>query len=193
MEARDIEQEEEIKTEERAENEAVVEERKETEMEAERKELIEERRQGEEIENLVRRLKGDWKVNVTVTKPDGSTSNGKGKIRTADLVSRKGIRGTLELNVDGGKRYFEDNLWAVDPITRKVHNYSVKSDGSVHDHVGAWRDANSLELHWEGTYQDRPLMEDYEYKWVSPKEIRVHKVDIAEGEQVFVSDYVLRR
>lgn len=193
MEARDIEHEEEMKTEERAENEAVVEERKEMEMEAERKEVIEERRQDEEIENLVRRLKGDWKVNVTVTKPDGSTSNGKGKVRTADLVSRKGIRGTLELNVDGGERYFEDNLWAVDPITRKVHNYSVKSDGSVHDHVGAWRDDDSLELHWEGTYQDRPLMEYYEYKWVSPKEIRVHRVDTAEGEQVFVSDYVLRR
>jgi hypothetical protein len=162
-------------------------------MGVEKNELIEEGRQDDEIENLVRRLKGDWKVNVTVRKPDGSTSNGKGKIRTADLLSCKGIRGTMELKVDGGKRYSEDNIWAFDPNTRKAHNYSVKSDGSVHDHVGQWKDDSSLELHWEGTYQNRPVMEDYEYRWVSPKEIRVHKIDSLEGEQVFVSDYVLRR
>jgi hypothetical protein len=155
--------------------------------------MIEERREDEEIENLVRRLKGDWKVTVTVNKPDGSISTGKGKVRTADLSSRRGIRGTMELNVDGGRRYSEDNLWAIDPNTRKVHNYSIKSDGSVHDHVGQWKDDSNLELHWEGTYHDRPVMEDYEYNWVSPKEIRVHKIDRSEGEEVFVSDYVLRR
>jgi hypothetical protein len=187
----------EAKTEEDVERESMVEEKAETEMKTEEsteaKEIVEEQQQDEETENLVKRLKGDWKVSVTRSKPDGSVSNGKGKIRTSDLISRKGIRGTLELNVDGGERYSEDNLWAVDPSTRKVHNYSIKSDGSVHDHVGEWKDDSSLDLHWEGTYQDRPVMEDYEYRWVSPKEIRVHKVDRSEGEEVFVSDYVLRR
>jgi hypothetical protein len=138
-------------------------------------------------------LKGNWKVNLTVSKPDGSTANGKGKAKAEDLPLRKGIRSSMDLNIEDRGRYFEDTLWGYDPNTKKVHSYSIKSDGSVHDHIGAWKDESNLELHWEGTYQERPVTEDYEYRWVSPKEIRVHKIDRSEGEEVFVSDYVLRR
>jgi hypothetical protein len=164
-----------------------------TEEESKREIMSEERSQAEELENLVRRLKGNWKVNVTVSKSDGTTSNGKGKARAADLPERRGIRSSMKLNVDGGQRYFEENLWGFDPYTRKVHSYAVKSDGSVHDHVGEWNGDDSLELHWEGIYEGKPATEDFEYKFVSPKEIRVRKVDKSEGQEVFVSEYVLRR
>lgn len=187
-ESRNLEEaERETRTEERAEEEI------KTEKQAEKEIRTEERAENEELENLVRRLKGDWKVKVTVNKSDGSTSSGKGKAKAVDLQSCKGIRSSMNLDVDGGQRYFEETLWGFDPYTRKVHSYAIKSDGSVHDHVGEWKDGDNLELHWEGIYEGKPAAEDFEYKFISPKEIHVHKVDKSEGQEVFVSEYVLRR
>jgi len=142
---------------------------------------------------LLGKLVGDWTVDFSGKMPDGSSLEGKGTARAIDLSMDRGVRTELRLDAPGMGAYHEDDLWSFDQWEKKMHLYSITSTGAVHDHSGRWKDDNTLELHWEGLYEDKPSTEDVVFTWVGENEIRAHEVDTSEGKPGPVFDYVMKK
>jgi len=142
---------------------------------------------------LLRRLVGDWTVDLTAKMPDGTSLKGKGTVRATELSMDRGIRSELQAGVPGMGAYHEDDLWGFDQWQEKIHFYSVTSTGAVHDHSGTWKDDKTLELHWEGLYEGKPATEDIVLTLVADNEIRVHEIDTSEGQPGPVFDYILKK
>jgi hypothetical protein len=145
-----------------------------------------------EIE-MLKRLVGDWSLELTAKMPDGSSLEGKGTARASELSLDRGIRTEIRAEIQGMGAYHEDDLWGYDQWEKKIHFYSVTSSGAVHDHSGTWEDDKTLHFRWEGLYEGKPSTEDVVMTWTGDNEVRVHEVDTSEGQQGSVFDYVLRR
>jgi len=103
---------------------------------------------GKEID-LLRKMIGNWTVDLKVKMPDGSMLKGRGTVKARELSMDRGVYTEVRLDVTGMGAYHEDDLWGFDEWERKMHFYSVTSTGAVHDHVGTWKNERTLEFHWE--------------------------------------------
>ena len=145
-----------------------------------------------EIE-MLKRLVGDWSVELTGKMPDGTSLKGNGTVRAIELSMDRGIRTEMRLDAEGMGAYHEDDLWGYDQWEKKIHLYSVTSSGAVHDHSGTWKDDKTLHLRWEGLYEGKPSTEDVVMTWTRDNEIRIHEVDTSEGQPGPVFDYILKK
>ena len=67
------------------------------------------------------------------------------------------------------------------------------SDGTVHDHAGGWKDADTLELHWQGREGGQEAKETITVAWESPDTVRIRSETTVDGKPGPVMDSVGRR
>jgi len=145
-----------------------------------------------EIE-MLKKLVGDWNVDLTAKMPDGTSLEGKGTARAMELSLDRGVSTEIRLDVPGMGAYHEDDLWGFDQWQKEMHLHSITSTGAVHDHTGAWRDDKTLEFRWKGVYEGKPATEHVIMTWTGDDEIRVHEEDTSDGQAGPVFDYTLKR
>jgi hypothetical protein len=150
-------------------------------------------KQPEELIRLIKKLVGDWKGEISVKIPDGSILKGSGTLKANEVVSGFGIQTEMKFDIEGFGKYEEADLWGYQRWEKKLHIYSITTSAAVHDHVGSWKDENTLEFSWEGLNEGKPSSEKVNLKWVSETEIQVHEVDYAEDKVAMELDYVFRK
>jgi hypothetical protein len=149
-------------------------------------------KQPKELE-LLKRLVGEWAVGIAMKTSDDKVFSGCGTMTAKEVASGFGVNTEFDMHIEGYADYLEHDLWSFDRWTGKVHLFSVTSSGAVHDHVGAWKDDETLALHWSGIYEDTQTVEDITLSWQSNDEIRIIETDSSEGKTSMTTEYVLKR
>ncbi|WP_214020845.1 hypothetical protein [Methanoculleus sp.] len=90
--------------------------------------------------------------------PDGNAMTGRGAATVLEVSRGYGIESVLAYTV-GGMPYEETDLWSYDRSRGMMHMFRVRSDGSVHDHTGRWKDAGTQEMHRRGVQEGREAEE----------------------------------
>jgi len=115
--------------------------------------MIQSMKQPKELEAL-KRLVGEWAIGIALKTSDGKLFSGCGVMTAKEAASGFGGSAELDIHIEGYYDYVEHDLWSFDRWTGKVHLFSVTSSGAVHDHVGVWKDDETLTLQWSGIYED---------------------------------------
>lgn len=141
---------------------------------------------------LLKRLIGEWTVGIAMKTADGKVVSGCGEM-TAVEIANSGINSEVNAHIEGYEDYYENNFWSFDQASGKVHLYSVTSEGKFHDHTGNWKDDNTLELNWRGTFEDQELEENVTAKWVTKDQIELKQTNYSQGKVSLTTDYVFKR
>jgi hypothetical protein len=92
-----------------------------------------------EVQKTVDAFKGHWKVDATLTLPDGTQAKGTAKID----CDKTALGSALACHFNGAfpqlGPHEESDLVAYDRGGKHVHFMAVSSDGEVHDHVCDWQ------------------------------------------------------
>ena len=97
------------------------------------------------------------------------------------------------MHIEGYDDYLENDLWSFDQASGKMHLFSITSEGDAHDHIGDWKDDQTLELKWKGSYEKEDLEENIVLKWVSKDQIEIKETFSSKGKTKLVVDYVFKR
>jgi hypothetical protein len=141
---------------------------------------------------LLKQLIGEWAVGIAMKIADGKVISGCGEM-TAVEIQGSGINSELNMHIEGYDDYFENDLWSFDRGTGKVHLFSVTSEGDSHDQVGDWKDDQTLELNWRGTYKDQYTEEQITANWVTKDQIELKETNYSKGKTLLTTDYVFKR
>ncbi len=141
---------------------------------------------------LLRQLIGEWSVGIALKTSEDKIVAGCGEM-TAVEIDNSGINSEINTHIEGYEDYFENDLWSIDAETRKIHLYSVTSEGEAHDHVGEWKDDGTLELKWRGTFEDQEMEEHIIAKWISRDQIELKETHYNSGKRLLTTDYVFKR
>ena len=141
---------------------------------------------------LLRQLIGEWSVGIAMKVSEDKIVSGCGEM-TAVEVENSGINSEIDTHIEGYEDYFENDLWSIDPATGKVHLYSMTSEGEAHDHIGEWKDENTLELKWRGTFEDQEQEEHILAKWISKDHFELKETNLSLGKILMTTDYVFKR
>jgi hypothetical protein len=141
---------------------------------------------------MLKRLKGDWNVEITAMMPDGSKANGEGRIAAEEIARGDGVHTRMSYIVAGGS-VEEEDLWSFDRWGKKVHVFSVTSDHNVHDHIGGWRDDATLEARWDGTMDGKDAAEALVMTWESPDRFRIHDTMYSDGKATIEAAFIATR
>ncbi|MCL5877157.1 MAG: hypothetical protein M1540_05030 [Candidatus Bathyarchaeota archaeon] len=147
-------------------------------------------KQPKEAEAL-KRLLGKWSVGVALKTADGKVVSGCGEMDAKETDSTINLE--VNTQIEGYEDYYENQLWTYDPVSGKVHLFSITSEGQTRDHVGKWVDDSTLELHWRGTYEDQDQEEHIVARWVSEDHIELKQTNYAQGKPLLTTDYVFKR
>jgi len=156
-----------------------------------RKEMQQTKTETQSLE-LLRQLIGEWSVGIAMKVSEDKIFSGCGEM-TAVEVENSGINSEIDTHIEGYEDYFENDLWSIDPTTGKVHLYSMTSEGEAHDHIGEWKDENTLELKWRGTFEDQEQEEHILAKWVSKDHFELKEINLSSGRVLLTTDYVFKR
>jgi hypothetical protein len=105
---------------------------------------------------LLRQLIGDWSVGIALKTTEDKIVTGCGEM-TAVEIPQAGINSEINTHIEGYDDYYENDLWSFDQATRKVHLFSITSEGEAHDHAGTWKENSTLELVWRGDFEDQEV------------------------------------
>lgn len=145
-----------------------------------------------ELDRLKDRFVGEWDLDLTIRMPDGSTMTGRGTASVREVSRGHGIESVLDYTV-GGLSYVETDLWSYDRWGEMIHMFGVGSDGSVHDHTGRWKDADTLELHWRGVQEGGETEETVTATWESADTVRIRSEVTIQGKPGPTTDSVGRK
>jgi len=145
-----------------------------------------------ELDRLRDRFVGEWDLDLTIRMPDGSTMTGRGTASVREVSRGYGIESVLAYTV-GGIPYEETDLWSYDRWGERIHMFGVGSDGSVHDHTGGWKDADTLELHWRGVQAGGEAEETVTATWESADTVRIRSEVTIRGKPGPATDSVGRK
>ena len=141
---------------------------------------------------LLRQLIGEWSVGIAMKVSEDKIVSGCGEM-TAVEVENSGINSEIDTHIEGYEDYFENDLWSIDPVTGKVHLYSMTSEGETHNHVGEWIDENTLELKWRGTFEDQEQEEHIIARWISKDHFELKETNLSSGKTLVTTTYVFKR
>lgn len=148
-------------------------------------------RQPKEREAL-KKLVGNWRVDIKFTMPDGKVFAGKGTYQVKTVCTGRGIYMMLKANISGLGEYEEHDLVGYSE-EGKVHVFSLTSTGAVHDHIGNWKGDKTIEVVWKGLAEGKETVEVDTVALISPNEIHIKEVDTVEGKTVLIGDYILKK
>ncbi|HOI12730.1 MAG TPA: hypothetical protein PLG75_02675 [Methanoculleus sp.] len=137
--------------------------------------------QPEELNRLKDRFVGEWDLDMTIRMPDGSALTGRGTATVREVSRGYGIESVLAYTF-GDMPYEETDLWSYDRWGETIHMFGVGSDGSVHDHTGRWKDADTLELHWRGAREGGEAEETITATWESADTVRIRSESTSGGK-----------
>ncbi len=141
---------------------------------------------------LLRQLIGDWSVGIAMKVSEDKIVSGCGEMSAVE-IEHSGINSEINTHIEGYEDYFENDLWSTDAATGQVHLYSVTSEGEAHDHVGEWKDENTLELTWRGTFEDQDMEEHILAKWIDKDQFELKETNYQTGKKLLQTDYVFKR
>lgn len=123
-------------------------------------------------------LAGRWRFEGTMTLP-GSTE----ALRTEFAMTCRKVAGgraaacEFKALFPGQPPMEEVQLWAYNPEDLKVHLFAVNTAGEVHDHVGTWKDDQTLEFDpLKTTDEGKPVEDSLVVTWEGPKKVRFDAV-----------------
>jgi hypothetical protein len=140
---------------------------------------------------LLKQLIGDWSVGIAMKTPDGKIVSGCGEMNAAETES--GINSEVNTQIEGYEDYYENDIWSFDETKEQVHLFSVTSDGEFRDHIGKWKDDNTLELNWRGTFEDQEQEEHIIARWVTKDQIELRETHYSQDKPVLTIDYVFKK
>jgi len=141
---------------------------------------------------LLKQLIGDWAVGIAMKVSEEKIVSGCGEM-TAVEIRDVGINSEIDAHLEGYDDYYENDLWSFDYSTRKIHLFSITSEGDVRDHVGDWKDNTVLELNWRGTFEDQELEEKIITNWLTKDQIEVKEIHSNLGKVTLVVNYIFKR
>ena len=123
---------------------------------------------------------------------EGNSMPVSGIWRFVPAAAGWGLRAKFEGNVEGMGRMEEDDLFGFDAETGKTHIYSLTNTGNVHDHVGGWTGADSLEFVCATTQDGKPYREVIVCAFRG-SEVAVTITEWVEGQQTAVFAATFRK
>jgi hypothetical protein len=93
-----------------------------------------------EQKRTVESFAGDWKLEGTITTPDGKTVKAPTSISAAKTALGKGISGLMSGSAEGMGPFEAGFLVGFDPLDKTLHFMAVTTDDEVHDHRCKWKD-----------------------------------------------------
>ncbi len=143
------------------------------------------------IEQL-RQLVGEWTVGVAMKANNNQILSGCGEMTAVEL-GEAGINSEMNMQIEGYDDYYENDLWSANPDTGEVHMFGITSEGDIHDHTGVFKDNQTLELFWRGTFEDQEHEEHVRLKWLNKDHFEVKEINKKYGETNLIIDYVFKR
>lgn len=141
---------------------------------------------------MLGQLDGEWIVGVAMKTAGGIVVSGCGEMSAVE-ITQLGVNSALNMHIEGYDDYLENDLWSFDQASGKIHLFSITSEGDAHDHIGDWKDDQTLELKWMGSYEKEDLEENIALKWVSKDQIEIKETFSSKGKTKLVVDYVFKR
>ncbi len=138
--------------------------------------------QPKEMEAL-RRWIGTWKADYLVRFPDGKVHEGTMTVLATPMAAGQGIHMDAKGEARGMEPWEAHALWGFDTESGEVHWFAVSSMGEVHDHVGVWKDEDTLELEWRGVEGSKKAVEHTTFHWKNPREVEMRTVNTMGGQQ----------
>ena len=142
-------------------------------------------------EELLKQLIGQWSVGIALKTTEDKIVAGCGDMSASEIQT--GINSEIDSHIEGYEDYYENDLWSFDPASAEVHLFSITSEGQTHDHVGKWLDDSTLELKWQGTYEDQEQEERILIKWVTKDQFEVKETNYSYGKPLMETNYVFKR
>jgi hypothetical protein len=133
-----------------------------------------------DLDRLKAGLLGRWEMEVSGTMPDGRAVSGTGLATAVEISLGKGIHTETKMTIEG-EPYEEHDLWGYDRRRQRLRVFTVTSDGTIHAHLGRWKDERTLEVRWKGKRDGRDVAEDVTMTWESPDTIRIQSGEVHEG------------
>jgi hypothetical protein len=147
--------------------------------------------QPKEIE-LLKQLIGEWSVGIAIKTSDGRVISGCGEM-TAVEIQDSMIDSEVDTHIEDYFDFYENDLWSFDQPTGKTHLFSVTSEGDFHDHVGNWKDPQTLELTWRGTCENQDLQEQITVRWLTKDQFELKAVRYQKSEALLITNYIFKR
>jgi hypothetical protein len=66
-----------------------------------------------------------------------------------------GINSSFNMHIEGYDYYLENDLWSFEQPSGKIHLFAITSQGEAHDQVGDWKDNQTRNLNWKGSYEKK--------------------------------------
>ena len=125
---------------------------------------------------------GSWKLDEAKFMSGGQTVTGVYTFNCSSVCDNTGILAhekfiTKEMGTLNG-----ENLFGYDPNTGQVHLYSIDNWGTAHDHYGYWLDNSHLFVQYQGVVEGKMYVEQIDFKFLSPNEMKVDLVGMLNGE-----------
>jgi|WetSurMetagenome_2_1015567.scaffolds.fasta_scaffold62977_2 hypothetical protein len=147
--------------------------------------------QTKELE-LLKQLVGVWTVGIAMKTSDENLVSGCGDMIAVEIADL-GVNSEIETQIEGYEDYYENDMWSFDRASGKVHLFAITSEGDARDHVGTWKDEETLELHWRGTFEDQELEELILVKWLSKDQFELKEIVFSFGKINLTTNYVFKR
>jgi hypothetical protein len=117
-----------------------------------------------EQKRMVESFAGDWKLDGSITTPDGKSLKAPTTISAAKTALGKGISGMMSGSAQGMPPFEGAFLVGFDPLDKTLHFMAVTTDDEVHDHRCKWKDDKNVvcePLH--GGMNGEPITEDLSF------------------------------
>ena len=103
-------------------------------------------------------LLGTFEGDVTMMQ-DGKSIKGRAQHNNSGISSGWGFLMEEDITMEDGSKYTSHNIIGYDAGGKKVHVFSVTNAGETHDHKGVWKDAKTITLEYDGTWEGKPYVE----------------------------------
>lgn len=147
---------------------------------------------GPEGAKRLERFLGEWVVEGSLTM-EGNAAPVAGHWSFVPAAAGWGLRSKFEGMIEGMGRADEDDLVGFDAETGLVHIYSLTNTGNVHDHVGDWTGADTMEFVCETTQGGAPYREVITCDFTSPTSVTFHSTEHIGGELASTFEANLRK
>lgn len=109
-----------------------------------------------------------------------------------EILEGWGLRSYLQAEIPEFGTFREIDMWGYDPGTETVHMFTVTNAGQAHDHLGKFRDDNTLLLTHRGKADGRQVAEDITLARISD-ELVYHNKEKIGGKVEVVFEGIFKR
>jgi hypothetical protein len=135
---------------------------------------------------------GDWIVEGIITM-EGNPVKVSGKWKFDKAAGGWGVKANMKMELEGMGIYEEDDLVGFDPGAGKFHIFTLTNTAATHDHMGDWKDENTLYVKYNGLQEGKRLREEITVRLAEPGQFSISEVDILEEQVIMTMDVTLKK